>query len=411
MHLITTTITYAIIFLALYVEIFMLITYFEMEEEKRKSPKRAWSKLPSVSIMVPCWNEAPTISATVDSLLRLNYPKNKLQIYIINDGSTDNTWEVVQKYAQNPQIKLLKKENGGKASALNYCLSFIDSEMVGCLDADSFVERDTLKTLIAEFSDPEIMAVTPSIMIHDPKKVIELIQKVEYGWGVLFRYILARLGAIYVTPGPFSIFKREVFTKLGGYREAHKTEDLELALRMQTAGMKIGNAYKAFVYTVAPQNVKALYKQRLRWTYGFLKNLADYKQILLSPKYGNLGLIVLPMAGFSIFSSIYIAFSTVIQWIVELSQKIVELSTVGINWNWHPSFDLFYVNTDIIGLLAMVGFAGTLIMVLISRKMAEGNMKLGLDVVYFMTLYIFLIPIWMTKAVYNVAFAKETNWR
>jgi cellulose synthase/poly-beta-1,6-N-acetylglucosamine synthase-like glycosyltransferase len=410
MHLITGAITYIILFFALYVEIFLFITYFEMKEEKKTATKKVINRLPSVSIMVPCWNESATIGATVESLLSLDYPKNKLFIYIIDDGSTDDTWLTMQQYANNPQIKLIQKENGGKASALNYCLTLIDTEMVGCLDADSFVGRDTLKMLVAEFDD-DIMAVTPSIKIHNPKKIIELMQKVEYGWGILFRHILSRLGAIYVTPGPFSIFRKEVFNKLGGYREAHKTEDLELALRMQSAGMKIANSPKAFVYTVAPQNIKSLYKQRLRWTYGFIKNMLDYKRMLLNPKYGNLGLIVLPAAGFSIFSSIYIAVSSLINYGIQISNKFVELSTVGINWNWQPVWDMFYVNTTIIGFIGLIGFIGTLVMVLISRNLAEDDVRPGLDVLYFLTIYIFLIPLWMSKAVYNVVFAKETNWR
>ncbi len=410
MHLISETITYSLLFVAVYFEVFLLITYFEATTD-RKNTKKAPSKLPTVSILVPCWNEAKTLSGTITSLLKLNYPKEKLKILIIDDGSTDNTWKEMQRFANHSQITLLQKENGGKHTALNYALQFVETEMVGCLDADSFADSEALQKIVREFADPEIMAVTPSIKVHNPKNILELIQKVEYSWGVFFRHVLNKLGAIYITPGPFSIFRREVFVKLGGYREAHKTEDLELALRLQVSGYKIGNARDAYIYTVAPKNVKALYRQRLRWTYGFLQNAIDYRKIFFRPQYGNLGMIIFPAALLSIFSTLFITFSTIISWITELTQKFTEYSIVGINWKWHLALDPFYLNSNLVSILAIVGFLGTLTLLFFSRQMTEGRFRPSLDIIYFLILYIFLVPIWMSKAVYNVAFAKSTSWR
>jgi cellulose synthase/poly-beta-1,6-N-acetylglucosamine synthase-like glycosyltransferase len=410
MHYISEILTYTFLFIAVYFEVFLLITYFENGKSRREE-KKAPKILPSVSIMVPCWNEGTTVIATIDSILNLNYPKEKLRVLIVDDGSTDDTWAVLQQFARNPQVTLLQKENGGKHKALNYALQFVETDMVGCLDADSFVNPEALRKIVREFTDEEVMAVTPSIKIHNPKNILELVQKVEYGWGVLFRHILSKLGAIYVTPGPFSIFRREVFIKLGGYKQAHMTEDLELALRLQIAGYKIGNAPDAFVYTVAPKNVKALFKQRLRWTYGFIKNVIDYKQIYFKPRYGNLGMIILPAATLSIFSTLFVTFSTVLNSISGIIHKTTEYSVVGFNWHWPVSFDLFYMNTGIVAILAVVGFMGTLLMLGFSRKMSEGTVRPGLDVLYFLMLYAFLVPLWMSKALYNVAFAKNTSWR
>jgi len=413
MQAVSETITYFLLFVALYFEVFLLITYFENSEKRTKKKKApAWNKLPSVSILVPVWNESTTLLATVNSILNLNYPTEKLSVFVIDDGSTDDTREVMKTLENNPRIKLLYKENGGKHTALNYALQFVTSDLVGCLDADSFVQKDALMKIITEFAhDKELSAVTPSIKIFEPKNILELIQKVEYGWGVLLRHLMASLGAVYVTPGPFSIFKKEVFEKLGGYKKAHNTEDMEIAVRMQKAGMKIGNAFDAFIITKAPKTLRALIRQRLRWTYGFLMNARDNKDIYFNPRFGNLGMIVFPTATLSIFSTIFLVFSSIINKIFSFINKIQELSTVGWNPQWSWSFDLFYVNTNIIALVSIVALIGTLFMLFASRKMSEGHNKIGLDIVYFLTLYVFIAPIWMSKALYNVAFSKQTNWR
>jgi cellulose synthase/poly-beta-1,6-N-acetylglucosamine synthase-like glycosyltransferase len=249
--------------------------------------------------MVPCWNEAGTLSKTIHSLLNLNYPKDKLKIMIIDDGSTDNTWKVAEKFKNKPQVEMYHKENGGKYTALNFGLSKTTTDLVGCLDADSYVDKDALQNIVTYFQDKETMAVTPSVKVWQPKTIIQLIQKVEYGWGIFLRKMLSYMGALYVTPGPFSIFRREVFDVVGGYKHAHQTEDMELAMRLQTNHIKIANAHNAYVYTVAPATLRKLYKQRLRWTYGFLKNVIDYRFVFFKREYGNLGIFVLPVASLS----------------------------------------------------------------------------------------------------------------
>src|SRR3989344_1991255 len=210
MHLASDTITYILLFLALYVEVFFLITYFEFKAISLtkifagQGKKKSEDEFPSVSMIVPVWNEETTILKTIFSILKLNYPKDKLSIFIVDDGSTDNTWRVLQVFAHNKQIKLLRKENGGKYTALNYAL---------------------------EFDDSEIMAVTPSIKIFEPKGILGLIQKAEYIFGIFLRKVFSNLNAVYITPGPFSIFRRSVFQKIGGYRHAHNTEDMEIGMR------------------------------------------------------------------------------------------------------------------------------------------------------------------------------------
>jgi poly-beta-1,6-N-acetyl-D-glucosamine synthase len=410
-----TIVVYIFLFISLYFEVFLLLTYFSKRMEIKQENqilKKGTFKYPSVSILVPVWNEATTVSKTIHSLLDLHYPKDKLKILIIDDGSSDDTWQVIQTFANNPQIELHRKENGGKYTALNLGLSKIDSDMVGCLDADSYVDPDALKTIVAYFEDKETMAVTPSVKIWKPKNMIELIQKVEYGWGIFLRKMLAYMGALYVTPGPFSIFRKEVFQNLGGYRRAYLTEDLELALRMQTNRYKIAHAHNAFVYTVPPNTLHKLYKQRLRWTYGFLKNIVDYRFIFFKKQYGNLGVFILPVASLSIFSALYLVLMTVFHFLKSGYKYAIKIQTVGFHIQWHSlSFDWFSVNTQFVTIISLLAFACTLTMLLLSRKMSEGHMRIGRDVLYFMTLYTFIAPLWVGKALYNALFSIKTSWR
>lgn len=411
-----TLITYFFLFASLNFEIFLLITYFENRGEiKKERDAQRTVKLknyPTVTIIVPCWNEEKTVSKTIDSLLRLDYPKDKLKIMIVDDGSTDNTWNTVQKFKNNPQIELHTKENGGKFTALNYGISKLTTDLVGCLDADSYVHKDSMKKIALYFEDKNTMAVAPSIKLWEPKNILQLLQRVEYGFGIFTRKLYHYMNAIYITPGPFSIFRREVFEKLGGYRHAHNTEDIEIALRMQKNSFKIAHAHDAVVYTVPPKTLKTLLKQRVRWSHGFIKNAVDYRDMIFNKKYGNVGMLVLPMACFSIISVLYISIITASSLIQNFINYIIRIQTVGIDWSWSfDGFDLFYVNTELMALVTLVVGLGSLLMIVASKRMAEGEFKWSMDLIYYLSLYMFIAPLWIGKSAWNAMFKIRTTWR
>lgn len=409
-------ITYIFLFTSLYFEVFMLITYLENRKKiKRESNEKLINpkKYPSVSIIVPAFNEENTISKTIHSLLNLDYPKNKLKIIAVDDGSKDRTYEVLKKFEKNPQIEILRKENGGKHTALNLALQKSDSELVGCLDADSYVDKNALKYIVLYFEkNKKAMAVTPSVKIHNPKNVLQMIQKVEYGWGVLLRKLLASLSAMYVTPGPFSIFKREVFDKIGPYRKAHNTEDMELAMRMQLNKMKIVNCHKAEVFTTGPNTIKKLLNQRLRWTYGFIQNSIDYRFMFFKKEYGNLGIFILPMAGLSIFSGIYILGNLVYTVLFKAYESIIKIQTVGIHFGIPDiTFDIFSVNTEFLAIASLMTLFLTLTLLYISRRLSEGKFVINMELIYFMTLYTLIAPLWLARAVFRTIIRSRPNWR
>lgn len=281
-------------FLTLFVGIFYLITLFE-NREKISDPKA--KRFPKISIIVPAYNEVSTIRKSLESLLQLNYPKDQFEIIMIDDGSVDGTLQIAQEFSQ---VRSFTKENGGKGSAINFGLKKVQGEFVVVLDADSFVSKDILITMIGYFENDKIMAVTPTLKVFNPKGFWQRTQHIEYLFSVFFRKIFSFLGSVYVTPGPFSIYRKSFFDEYGGFDENNLTEDMEIALRMQAAGYEIENSINAEVFTVAPNNFKGLLRQRARWYTGVIENIYTYR-CLFGLRNGNLGAFVLPVMVASVF--------------------------------------------------------------------------------------------------------------
>lgn len=411
-----TIIVNIFLFLTLYAQVLLLFTFFERKSifgaSVLKDGGLSVKKFPIVTIIVPVWNEEKTLAGTINSLLALAYPKEKLDIIIVDDGSKDGTRKVANSFKSHPQVRIFHKENGGKHTAVNLGIKKAKGELIGCLDADSFVDSGALAEIVRCFEDPRIMAVTPAIRVYTPGNVLQKIQRVEYNMGIFLRKVFGSMNAIHVTPGPFSIFRKKVFDDLGEYRRAHNTEDMEMALRMHKNHYPIANAPVAYVYTITPRTVRGLYKQRLRWVYGFLANVIDYRAMILNKKYGNVGMFTLPAAIVSIFAALYFTGLALAHFSLRLAEKALEIKTVGISWRMHPyAFDWFFVNTDETAILIYLLLASTIFIVFTGKKLAEGNMKVSSDMVYFLTLYGFLAPLWLSRAVYNVVFNKKTSWR
>ena len=415
MQYLSSFLVYGLLFLTMYFEVFILVSYFEEKDEfvpeKGKDRGRMPGKFPSVTIVVPAWNEGNTITATIESLLSLDYPKNRLEIFIVDDGSTDDTLLYAKKFESNPQIRIFSKPNGGKFTALNLGIAECRSDLIGCLDADSFVDRDALKEIIPYFDNPEVMAVTPSVQIHKPGNILQKLQATEYMIGEFTRKVFSRLNGLYVTPGPFSIYRHKIFEEIGDFVHGYQTEDMEMALRLQANRMKIENSHTAYVYTVSPATPRALYKQRVRWVSGFLKNaFFEYRFMFLSRKYGNLGFLVLPFA----FVSIFIALFFTVLYIRSIAHTTHELYLKYSAIGFHPhlknyTFDWFSLNLEFRDLLIYLLFFAVLFFVFMGVRMAKR--KLSFDILYFLLLYGFIAPFWLARSLYNLITAKDAKWR
>lgn len=401
-------------FFTVYVQIFFLVTFFENKKKIIiRSGKIKLNNYPSVTIAVSCWNEEKTVYRTVRSLLDLNYPRDKVKIFLIDDGSTDGTWDIISKFRKYSNIKIFRKENGGKYTALNLALKHLQTDFFGGLDADSCAHPEALVRLMSYFeSDPSIMAVAPSVVVYNPKNFVQNAQNAEYHMGIYTKKMLGFLGAINVTPGPLTIFRKKVFDDLGPYRHGHNTEDMEIAYRMQKNDYKIAHCNDAYVHTNTPSSIKKLYKQRLRWIYGFINNTIDYKDVLFRKKYGNFALFTLPTGIVSILTISFLFGKIIYNMGVFLYTKIIEFQTLGFHLSTKLSNpDLFFINFQSSLFLVLFIYFLVIFSIIFGRRMAEGKWALSLDMIYFFFIFRLIAPIWLIKAMYNTILSRKPDWR
>ena len=403
---------YPFLFLSMYFQILLLTSFFENKKKIKSEESRTVTSYPSVTVAVPCWNEEKTLGSTLDSLLSLDYPKGKLKIYVVDNNSTDRTYAIGEVYAYNNPgvIEVHKEIKQGKHHAVNLALELSKSDFFGCLDADSSVIPSTLKTIISYFeADEHTMAVTPCIHIRSPKTLIQRMQAIEYLMGVFLRKAYGELDAIQVTPGPFSIFRSEVFKKIGGYKKAHNTEDFEITLRMHKARLKIVNSHKALVYTVGPSTPRGFFYQRLRWARGFLENALDYKELFFKKKYGNFGMFTLPMAFMFVFYGLYAAIFSVYTFGSMVFDTAKRWLAVGIHPHI-PTFDLFYFNTTVMSFIVMVMLSMLLFVFYIGNTLSDDRQEFYRNFPMFFLLYPFFVPVFLGRAIFDTLTNRKNSW-
>ncbi|RRD03703.1 glycosyltransferase family 2 protein [Arachnia propionica] len=223
-----------------------------------------------VSVIIPAYNEGVVLHASVASVLDSGYPN--LQVVVVNDGSTDNTWEVMQSFAQDPRVVLIDKPNGGKGSALNAGIEVADGEVFLFVDADGLFTRTTIPRLLAGFRHRGVGAVCGNdqpINVTGPlTRLLALMTHVGTG---LTRRALALLGILPIVSGNSGAFLAHVVREVGGFRTDTLGEDLELTWRVQFAGYDVEFAPRALVLAEVPSTLKGLWKQRVRWQRGLIQ--------------------------------------------------------------------------------------------------------------------------------------------
>ena len=294
---------------------------------------------PPVTIIVPAYNEAATIASSVSTLMQLEYPE--YEIIVINDGSTDNTLDVlIDKFSLHPfpevyhikietkpvttiyrstkfsNIRVIDKINGGKADSINTGINASYYPLYCCVDADSVLERNSLKKVVRPFvEDPETVAsggvvrILNGCSIKDgfiskvglSTNILALFQVVEY----LRAFMFGRLGwtplnALLIISGAFGVFKKETVIAVGGYKTNCIGEDMELVVRLHRTLIEQGRPYKIhFVpdpvcWTEAPESLSVLKNQRVRWQIGLAESLMANKSLLFNRKGGAVSWLAFP---------------------------------------------------------------------------------------------------------------------
>jgi len=293
-----------------------------------------------VSIIVPAYNEEVGVTSTVRSLLSLNYPE--FEIIVVDDGSTDLTSEkmiqafqmeeyfpAIRKHMETQDIsavyqskvfdhvKLVKKQNGGKADALNAGINVSRYAYFCAIDGDSILESDSLlKTMkpIIE-SNGQVVVTGGSVRIANgcriskskveeiglPKQPVALMQIIEYFRSFLIgRISLSNLNVLLIISGAFGVFNKDLVIRAGGYNKKTMGEDMELIVRIhrllkeEKSKRRIAYIPDPVCWTEAPSTLSVLHRQRVRWQRGLAETLIIHRKMLFNPKYKGVGLFSLP---------------------------------------------------------------------------------------------------------------------
>ncbi|RBP95969.1 cellulose synthase/poly-beta-1,6-N-acetylglucosamine synthase-like glycosyltransferase [Cytobacillus firmus] len=249
---------------------------------------------PYVSVVIAAYNEEKVICKTLDSILSSDYPD--FEILIIDDGSKDHTARAVEEaFADNPRVRLIKKPNGGKSSAVNLGFKEAKGEIVIALDADTLIAENAISLLVSHFKDDQVAAVSGNVKVGNKGNLLTNWQHIEYVTGFnLERRAFAALNCITVVPGAIGAWKKSAVEEAGYFREDTLAEDTDITLALLRNGKKIEFEEKAYAYTEVPEDIKSLAKQRYRWVYGTLQCLWKHRSALFNKKHHSLGYVALP---------------------------------------------------------------------------------------------------------------------
>ena len=294
---------------------------------------------PAISVLVPAYNEEAGIAASIRSMLQLAY--SDFEIIVINDGSKDSTLEVLtREFKLQPfpeaiharletqpirgtyrstlhgNLRVIDKENGGKADSLNAGINLARHPLFCGVDADSLLERDSLQRVVRPFlRDWRVVATGGTVRIANgcevqdgyltrvrlPRNLWALFQVVEYLRAFLFgRLGWSQLNAMLIISGAFGLFRTSVVVAAGGYRPQTIGEDMELVVRIHRMLREQGQDYRVeFVpepvcWTEAPEDRKTLRNQRIRWQRGLSESLSTNWGLMFSRNGGAPGWLAFP---------------------------------------------------------------------------------------------------------------------
>jgi cellulose synthase/poly-beta-1,6-N-acetylglucosamine synthase-like glycosyltransferase len=286
-----------------------------------------------VSVAIPVFNEAGVIQECVDSIHQQSL--TPAEIIVINDGSTDDTLAVLQQcyalYAvditldgamqvyhsnKRPNLRVIDKPNEGKAEALNAALQIAQGEFFITVDADSFLHPQAMERLVVPLvNNSQVIAVGGMVKAANgidfkylatdqgqlPQGWLPQLQWVEYATGFIWRFGWAYLNTLLLLSGSFSAFRTSILRQCQGFDKHSITEDYEMAYRLHAYHLANNIPYEivtvpnAVAYTLVPETVRSLVRQRVRWFQGFLETLLRYRHVVLDSQYGTLGIFMLPI--------------------------------------------------------------------------------------------------------------------
>lgn len=269
-------------FLLLLILRHFVLVWFSYLQQRELAQDETEFTYPFVSIIVPAYNEAEVIQASLASLLELRYPY--YEIIAVDDGSTDGTYEKMREFEGNHygvKVQVFRKENSGKADTLNYGIRRTKAPIVVCMDSDSRLNADALRYAVKRFRDPNVGAVAGNVKVINRHNIWTKLQALEYIEGLnIVRKAQGFFRTVNVIPGPIGIFRRTAVEAVGGYDSDTFAEDFDMTVKILADGWKIHYEPKAIAFTEAPEELLDIIKQRYRWSRGILQALRKQRHLL-----------------------------------------------------------------------------------------------------------------------------------
>jgi len=282
------------IFLGIARFLFIAVLAIEQKIRLRQKSFALSHFLPTVSVIVPAYNEAKVIIKTVKSILKSDYPN--LDIIIVDDGSTDETYQItLAAFQQERKVKVFTKLNEGKAAALNFGIEKTRAEIIVALDADTIFLPDTISKLVRHFKNPKVGAVAGNAKVGNRLNLLTRWQALEYIISQnLDRRAFQVMNCITVVPGSVGAWRRKVVLDANGFSSETLAEDADLTFWVIRFGYKIIYDEEAIAFTEAPDTIKGFIKQRFRWMYGTLQTAWKHKAAVNCRGCRALGFFAIP---------------------------------------------------------------------------------------------------------------------
>lgn len=244
-----------------------------------------------VSVLVPAYNEAKCIEATVRSLMRSEHP---IEVIVIDDGSSDGTARIVENMCL-PNVRVVRQLNAGKPAALNRGVANARHNLIVMMDGDTVFEPGTVRELVQPFGDPRVGAVAGNAKVGNKDSLIGAWQHIEYVMGFnLDRRMYDILGCMPTIPGAVGAFRRSALKRVGGMSDDTLAEDTDITMALHRDGWRVVYAENARAWTEAPESVQQLWSQRYRWSYGTMQAIWKHRRSVVergpSGRFGRVGL-------------------------------------------------------------------------------------------------------------------------